>query len=99
MIEAMTTKDTSTEPTTPTPEEIAKDKALEILGGVGPVTRLLNIKHYQSVQQWKTVPLRYIPTVERLTREKSPDDYVRCEEMMPGVEWHYLRATAEQEAA
>jgi len=95
----MTTKDTSTPPAPPTPEEIAAQRAVKLLGGAGTVARLLNIKHYQSVQQWKTVPLRYIPTVERLTREKKPDDYVRCEEMMPGVEWHYLRATAEQEAA
>lgn len=63
-------------------------RAIKLLNGVKPLQEALRLRHYQTVQQWRStrVPAEYCPTIERLTGGQ-----VRCEQLRPEVEWHVLR--------
>lgn len=66
-------------------------KACEIVGSQRKLADQLGVSP-GFVSQWITgvrqVPADYCPTIERLT-----SGAVKCEDMCPGVDWAWLRAT------
>lgn len=61
------------------------------LGGQAALARELGLTA-AAVSQWvagiRPVPAEHCPRIERLT-----DGEVRCEELLPNVDWAYLRAS------
>lgn len=62
----------------------ALDKAVQLLGGVTAAALRLNVKSYQSIQQWRStcVPIERCPIVER-----EVAGAITCEDLRPDVSW------------
>lgn len=64
-------------------------RACEIVGGQAAIARRLNISPafaYQLHSGRRPVPAELCPDIEFIT-----DRQVTCEELLPGVNWAYLR--------
>lgn len=75
----------------------AIEKAIDILGGPSNAARRLGVNRYQAVQQWVKagrVPAKYCPLIERETQRE-----VACEDLLPEVDWAYLRGTGTHRGA
>lgn len=69
----------------------AIQRAIDWAGGQQQLADMLGIRNYQTIQQWKRqgwVSAQYCPRSERLT-----GGAVRCEELLPTVDWTSLRGT------
>jgi DNA-binding transcriptional regulator YdaS (Cro superfamily) len=66
------------------------EKLIALFGGPVKCAAKLELKSYQTVQQWRAsrVPAEHCPRIEKLTAGK-----VTCEELRPDVDWAYLRGT------
>lgn len=66
-------------------------KAAQIVGSQTALAKALGVS-LGAVNQWATyrrpVPAEYCPSIERLT-----NGAVRCEDLLPTIDWQYLRAT------
>lgn len=64
-------------------------RAIQIVGGPAKLAGHLNVT-YQAVCFWRdgkrALPADHCPTIERLTGGE-----VRCEDLLPDVEWSVLR--------
>lgn len=67
-------------------------EAVKLLGGPVAAAERLKVGRYQTVQQWVRagrVPAKYCPEIERELRGA-----IRCEDLLPDVNWSSLRGTA-----
>lgn len=65
-------------------------RAISTVGSQAELARQIGVVQ-QVVNNWLrrgSVPAEYCPKIERVTAGA-----VRCEELQPGVDWAYLRAT------
>lgn len=75
----------------------AISQAIQGAGGPAKVARECGVS-VQAVCFWRD-SRRALPAEHCITLEKMNDGRVRCEEMLPDVDWAYLRTTSAQEAS
>lgn len=67
-------------------------QAIQGAGGPAKVARQCGVS-VQAVCFWRD-GRRTLPAEHCITLEKMNAGQVRCEQMLPGVDWEYLRASA-----
>lgn len=70
--------------------------AIQGAGGPAKVARECGVS-VQAVCFWRDGQ-RALPAEHCITLEKMNDGRIRCEQMLPGVDWAYLRATQHETA-
>ena len=72
------------------------DKACRLVGGQAALARILKVKP-PTVNQWlkleKPIPARHCPNIERAVMGA-----VICEQLLPDVDWGYLRTSRSSHA-
>lgn len=77
---------------TPHPSLVAIQKAIKGAGGPAKTARHCGVS-VQAACFWRDGE-RTLPAEHAITLEKLNDGQVRCEQMLPDVDWEYLRGTA-----